>query len=84
MIISIPLDLSPDHTLAQLEEDGVKARYVSIEEFRELEGDKVEWRVATASRAEGYIPQLLTERMIPGGIAGVRSCFALTALFTYH
>ena len=73
IIVSIPVDLSPDPSLAKLEEKGVKARYVSVERIAELPDGKVEWRMATASRAEGLIPQFLTERAIPSSISHVRT-----------
>ncbi|THG98688.1 hypothetical protein EW026_g3539 [Hermanssonia centrifuga] len=69
IIVSIPVDLSSDPELAKLEEKGVKARYVSIESLKELDGGKVEWRMATASRAEGNLPQFLTERSMPSSIS---------------
>ena len=61
MIVSIPVDLSPDPELAKMEEKGVKARYASVELLTELESAKTEWKMATTSRAEGLIPQFLTE-----------------------
>ena len=79
IIVSIPVDLSADPSLAKLEEKGVKARYVSVEELKELPDGKVEWRMATASRAEGFIPQFLTERAVPGSISHVSlHAFGLT------
>ncbi|KAI0705863.1 hypothetical protein BC835DRAFT_1261215 [Cytidiella melzeri] len=71
MIVSIPVDLSPDPSLAKMEEKGVKARYASIELLTELEGGKTEWKMATTSRAEGLIPQFLTELSMPGSISHV-------------
>ncbi|KAI0345341.1 hypothetical protein BDW22DRAFT_1406051 [Trametopsis cervina] len=69
LIVSIPVDLSPDAELAKKEEKGVKARYVSIEQLKELENGKTEWRMATSSRAEGLIPQFLTESSMPSSIS---------------
>lgn len=80
--MSIPVDLSPDPELASKEEKGVKARYVSIEQLKELEGGKTEWRMATASRAEGSIPQFLTERSMPGSISHVRHSFLIRSDLT--
>jgi len=69
IIVSVPVDLSPDPELASKEEKGVKARYVSIEFLKELEGGKTEWRMATSSRAEGLLPQFLTELSMPSSIS---------------
>lgn len=49
------------------------AHYVSIEQIKELDNGKVEWRMATSSRAEGLIPQFLTERSMPSSISHVRA-----------
>lgn len=72
LIVSIPVDLSPDPELAKLEEKGVHGRYVSIERLTELENGKVEWRMATSSKAGGLLPQSLTEMSVPSNIAHVR------------
>ena len=71
MIVSIPVDLSPDPELAKMEEKGVEARYVSIELLKELPDGKTEWSMATASRAEGFIPQFIAERTMPSSISHV-------------
>ena len=71
MIVSIPVDLSSDPELAKLEEKGVKARYVSVELLQELPDGKVEWRMASSSRAEGLIPQFFTERAMAASISHV-------------
>ena len=72
LIVSIPVDLTPDPELSKLEEKGVKARYVAVERLMELPNGKVEWRMATASRAEGMLPQYMTERAMPSSISNVR------------
>ncbi|KAI0093975.1 hypothetical protein BDY19DRAFT_289343 [Irpex rosettiformis] len=69
LIVSIPVDLSPDPELAKKEEKGVKARYASVELLTELENAKIEWKMATTSRAEGLIPQFLTEASMPSNIS---------------
>lgn len=73
MIVSVPVDLSDDPELKKLEEKGIQARYVSVELLKELPDGKVEWRMATSSRAEGNLPQFLTERAMPSSIANVCS-----------
>ncbi|KAI0072787.1 hypothetical protein K474DRAFT_1650455 [Panus rudis PR-1116 ss-1] len=69
IIVSIPIDLSSDPELAELEEKGVKGRYTSVERIKELENGKVEWRMATSSTPGGNIPQFITERTMPGKIS---------------
>ena len=54
-----------------LEEKGVHGHYVSIERIKELDNGKVEWRLATSSRAEGNIPQFMTERSMASSISRV-------------
>jgi hypothetical protein len=51
--------------------NGVKGKYVSVERFRQLEGGKLEWIMATSSTPGGSIPDWLTERSIPGEIIKV-------------
>lgn len=86
IIVSIPVDLSADPELEKMEEKGVKARYVSVEQIKELEGGKTEWKMATSSRAEGLIPQFLTERSMPGSISHVRTLLpaSITSLVLKH
>ena len=71
MIVSMPVDLSDDSELSKFEEKAVKGRYVSAELLKELPNGKVEWRMATSSRAEGSLPQFLTERAMPSSISHV-------------
>ncbi|KIP12281.1 hypothetical protein PHLGIDRAFT_98205 [Phlebiopsis gigantea 11061_1 CR5-6] len=69
IIVSIAVDLSADPSLAKLEEKGVHGHYVSVERIQELDNGKIEWRLATSSRAEGNIPQFLTERSMATSIS---------------
>lgn len=71
LIVSIPVDLSPDPELAKLEEKGVHGRYVSVERIMELDNGKVEWRMATSSKAGGLIPQSMTELSMASSISKV-------------
>ncbi|KAH9948969.1 hypothetical protein B0H21DRAFT_730952 [Amylocystis lapponica] len=68
IIVSIPVDLTGDD-LAKLEEKGVKGRYVSVERLKELEGGKVEWRMATSSTPGGKIPTFLAESSMDSTIS---------------
>lgn len=73
IIVSLPVDVSdPEHKhLAELEEEGVKGRYVSVERILELDDDEVEWRMATASTPGGSIPKFLTAHSMPKSVAAV-------------
>ncbi|KAH9981332.1 hypothetical protein BGW80DRAFT_1471900 [Lactifluus volemus] len=69
IFISIPVDLSSDPELANLEEKGVKGRYVSVERITELPNGKTEWRMATSSSPGGRIPALVVDKTMPGTIS---------------
>ncbi|EMD38280.1 hypothetical protein CERSUDRAFT_49192, partial [Gelatoporia subvermispora B] len=71
LIVSIPVDLSDDPELAKLEEKGVKGRYVSVERLKELDGGKVEWRMATSSTPGGNIPKFIAEGSMGSTISKV-------------
>ena len=75
IIVQIPIDLSPDPELSKLEEKGVKASYVSVEQLTELnggsEGGKVRWTMATSSHPGGMIPDAITNASLAGEIAKV-------------
>ena len=49
----------------------VRAHYTSIERVRELQDGVVEWITATTSTAAGYLPDGLTNAMLPGELAKV-------------
>jgi hypothetical protein len=83
LIISIPVDLSADAELAKMEEKGVHGRYVSVEQIKELENGKVEWRMATSSKAGGMIPQFTTELSMPTSISQVRFFIRNISLYMY-
>ncbi|KAF5373727.1 hypothetical protein D9758_000720 [Tetrapyrgos nigripes] len=63
IIVSIPIDLSSpeDADLANLEEKGVKGRYVSVERIVKLEDGSIEWQMATSSTPGGDIPSVIVE-----------------------
>lgn len=71
LIVSIPLDLSPRPDLAKFEEreKRVQGRYVSVERIKDLGNGRLEWRMATSSKAGGLLPQSLTEMSMPSSIA---------------
>ncbi|KAG6335843.1 hypothetical protein ID866_3233 [Astraeus odoratus] len=75
MIVSIPIDLSGDEELAKLERKGTRGRYVAAERLLELDGDKVEWRMATSATPGGMIPSFVAESSMPGQIASDVSHF---------
>jgi hypothetical protein len=79
-IISLPVDLSSDPELAQLEEKGVRGRYVSVERLLELPDGKVEWRMATSSTPGGNIPTFVAERSMPSKISDVSGLCPLPLL----
>jgi hypothetical protein len=84
--VSIPINLSSpeDEALAALEEKGVKARYASVERILELPGDKVEWRMATASSAGGLIPQFLTDFALPEAVSKVILNISIHRFINYY
>ncbi|CAE7216607.1 unnamed protein product [Rhizoctonia solani] len=67
-VISLPLDVSMDETLAAQEPRGVRGRYVSVERIKEIDG-KVEWIMATRSAPGGLIPSFLSESTMPSKIS---------------
>ncbi|PPQ68133.1 hypothetical protein CVT24_002959 [Panaeolus cyanescens] len=71
MIISIPIDLSKDQLLAELEEKGVKGKCATVEMIQELEGDKVEWRRLTCISPGGLLPRLFDEKLARGRLVEV-------------
>ncbi|KAF7338158.1 DUF3074 domain-containing protein [Mycena venus] len=70
-IVSIPVDLTEDESLAKLEEKGVRGRYVSVERILELEDGNIEWSMATSSTPGGSIPTYFVERSMASQIAEV-------------
>ena len=75
IIVSIPVDVTGEEEYAKLEEKGVKASYVSVEQLTELnggsEGGKVRWTMATSSHPGGMIPDAITNASLAGEIAKV-------------
>jgi Protein of unknown function (DUF3074) len=66
MIISRPV-IHPD---APVQAHYTRGLYESIEFVRDLGEEGVEWLMTTASSPEGNIPSWVSERAIPGQIAG--------------
>jgi len=71
LFISIPIDLSSDPELAKLEEKGVKGRYVSVENIKQLPNGNTEWRMATSSNPGGRIPSFIVESTMASAISAV-------------
>ncbi|KAI0320122.1 hypothetical protein OF83DRAFT_1053756, partial [Amylostereum chailletii] len=69
LFISIPVDVSEDPGLSKTEEKAIKGHYTSVEQIRELDSGKVEWRMATSSSPGGRIPAFLVESSMAGQIA---------------
>ncbi|KAI0320121.1 hypothetical protein OF83DRAFT_1053778 [Amylostereum chailletii] len=69
LFISIPVDVSGEPELAKLEEKAIKGHYTSVEQIKELDNGKVEWRVATSSTPGGRIPTFLVESSMASQIA---------------
>ncbi|PAV23679.1 hypothetical protein PNOK_0074700 [Pyrrhoderma noxium] len=69
LIVSIPIDTSPDAELHKQEIHGVRGRYVSVERIQELEDGKIEWRMVTSSIPGGSIPSFVVHTSLPGQIA---------------
>ncbi|KAG9078974.1 hypothetical protein FS749_008962, partial [Ceratobasidium sp. UAMH 11750] len=67
-VISLPLDVSSDEGLIAKEPKGVRARYVSVERVREVDG-QVEWTMATMSNPGGLIPTFLSETQMSSKIS---------------
>ncbi|KIJ26729.1 hypothetical protein M422DRAFT_38110 [Sphaerobolus stellatus SS14] len=65
-VISGPVDVSEDAEMKAKERKGVKGRYISVLRLREgIEGEALEWMMATSSTPGGSIPQFITERTMP-------------------
>jgi len=65
IFVSIPVDLSGDSELANLEEkEVVKGRYASVESIKELPNGNTEWRMATSSSPGGRIPAFIIDNTL--------------------
>ncbi|PPQ66693.1 hypothetical protein CVT26_009553 [Gymnopilus dilepis] len=64
IVVTLPIDLSSKTAgeLSELEEKGIKGRYVSIEHIREIDGDLLEWRQIVGVDARGLIPKFWVHR----------------------
>jgi len=69
LVITLPFDIEEDEELKARRGNDIIGKYVSVERIAEIEGDKVEWRMATCSTPGGFIPRILSEFTIPGQIA---------------
>ena len=81
IIVSIPVDITGDGELAQLEEKGVKGRYVSVEQLQEVDGGKVVWEMATSSTPGGSIPTFVAESSMASQISAVSGSRSLRFIF---
>jgi hypothetical protein len=84
IIVSIPVELGDDAQLAELEENGVKGRYVSVERLTILENGKIEWRMATSSTPGGNIPLFVSERTMASKISDVSSACCKVSSISHH
>ncbi|KAF9039122.1 hypothetical protein BJ165DRAFT_364787 [Panaeolus papilionaceus] len=66
IIVYIPVDLSKDSLLAELEEKGVKGKCAMVEMIQEMEGDKVEWRRLSCNDPGGLLPRFCAYKMAGG------------------
>jgi len=66
IVITLPIDLSSesDKNLAEMEEKGVRGRYVSVEHIREVDGDRIEWRRLACMDPGGLIPKFWARRKV--------------------
>ncbi|KAF4622198.1 hypothetical protein D9613_009365 [Agrocybe pediades] len=64
IVVTLPVDLSKDKHLAELEEKGVKGLWASVEHLQELEGDVIEWRRIACLDAQGFVPKFWAERKL--------------------
>ncbi|KIM44102.1 hypothetical protein M413DRAFT_68133 [Hebeloma cylindrosporum] len=66
IVITLPIDLSSksDKDLAEVEEKGVRGRFLSVEHIHEIDGDKVEWRRLVCVDPGGMIPKCWTKRNV--------------------
>jgi Protein of unknown function (DUF3074) len=64
IVITLPIDLSSksDKDLAEVEEKGVRGRYLSVEHIHEVDGDKIEWRRLVCVNPGGMIPKCWATR----------------------
>ena len=72
IVVILPMDLDDEQELLDIEDKGVKARYVAIEQLQEMEGGVIEWRRLCRINSGGLIPKFWAEKMIPGGLIKVR------------
>ncbi|KAL1742413.1 hypothetical protein HDZ31DRAFT_66021 [Schizophyllum fasciatum] len=64
--VEIPVDISPRASSAHMEERGVKAHAVTIEQIKETNGGAtVEWRVITCRDYGGMLPSAVWARQMP-------------------
>jgi len=67
-VLSIPVDVTSDHSLASQEYQATRGYYSAISRVRELPDGGVNWRVITTSTPGGMIPQWIADRAMPGKI----------------
>lgn len=72
-MVTLPIDLSSRDTadLAELEEKGVRGRYVAIELLRETDDGMIEWRRIARVDPGGMLPKFWTAKQFPSRMAEV-------------
>jgi hypothetical protein len=72
-VITLPIDLSSksDRDLAEVEEKGVRGRYLSVEHIREVDDEKIEWRRLVCVDPGGMIPKCWAKRNVLSGMVEV-------------
>ncbi|KAF8966064.1 hypothetical protein BDZ97DRAFT_716377 [Flammula alnicola] len=67
IVVTLPVDLSSKDTqdLTEVEEKGVRGRFVSVEHIHELDGDIIEWRRLARVDPGGLIPKFWVQRQVP-------------------
>lgn len=63
-MITLPIDLGSksNENLAELEEKGVRGRFVSVEHLQEVNGDIIEWRRVISIDSGGSISRCWARR----------------------
>jgi len=72
-VITLPIDLSSksDRGLAEVEEKGVRGRYLSVEHVHEVDDDKIEWRRLVCVDLGGMIPKCWARQNVLNGMVEV-------------
>ena len=73
IIVTLPVDLSRRdiEDISDLEERGIRGRYVAIEHLQEIDGDVIEWRRVSCRDPGGMIPKCWVQRHMGHAMAKV-------------